>query len=506
MTRTSRAALAWGVLGLLIATSTAAAAATTADKPWSGYRVKATSTAAGSWLGARTVSGQVVYRIDPSRTTSTARGFADGVWKGSLTGSGPRSVSATDTARAAWILSKYGSYRYDVQNAAVEIALDELLHGGAWALKGSRTKSRLAQTGQAATIRTFVTTMLADSARYAGPYAVTVTPSPSRADRTVRVAVRVVASRTGAGIASLPVSVTYAGSTTTGLTTGADGSVSTTFPLGAAGVRPVTAVVGKVPESRLLVRTPSPSKASRVVVAGRKTSRTATAQVVVTATPRITTTSTTATIPVTGTPTGRLTVSGSLPSQRAAVVSLFGPFASPASATCAPAQRAASGRVDVTGDGGYAFPALRVPRAGYYVWGATLPADALNSSATSCAGAVTARATPTVTVAPTGSRFRAGSYVHARVTVTGLPTGYADDATLRLFGPFTGSSATSCTASRLKASREVRISADGTVAGPDVKVTNPGYYVWAADLPGSALAEADSSSCTDPRAVFRVTW
>lgn len=507
MKRTTRAVLVSGFLGLLLAITPASMALKTADSPWSGYRIKVNASAGGSWIGARKASGRVVYRIDPSRPKANTHRLGSARWQRTTVGTGPRRASTASTARAAWIVSKYGRYRYGVQNAAVEVALNELLNGGRWGRDGAITKRRLAQTKQGTKIRRFATTMLRDSARFAGPYAVTVTPRMNSGSGTLAVTVRARATRTGAGISNLPVSATYAGQRVTGLRTSADGSASTTFRLaGTTGAGTVVAEVAKLPEARLRVRTPTTSGASRVVLAGLKTSRTVTAPVVVKVTPQIATISTSATVVSSQSPTGQLSVAGGHPSRRTATVGLFGPFDSAAAVSCDQRALVATGTINVAGNGSYALPRLSLPRYGYYIWGAILPADAYNNSATSCAGTVTVRAVPTVTATPTGAKYRSGAYIHGQVHVAGLPHNYSDNADLRLYGPFSTLGAVGCVASKLRSAQQIPISGNGTASGSDLKVTSFGYYLWAVDLPASPLSIARSSSCSTSSAVFQVTW
>lgn len=398
MNRTRTAALAAASLALLLAGPGAGAATSTADAPWSGYRTTTTAYAGGGWIGARSVADQVVYRIDPARTRTTTTGFGAAAWQSELTGSGPRAVTSVDVARAAWILGKYGSYRYAVQNAAVEVALDHLLHGGAWSLSGATTRQRLAQSGQGPAISSFATQMLDDSARLAGPYQVTVATSGATAvGGSVTVTTKVVATRTRLPVPNLPVSVTYAGATPATATTATDGSAAVTVPAGEPGSHTVTVRVDRIPETRVLARAPAQTGASRVVVAGQKASRTLSTSVAV-------------------------------------------------------------------------------------------------------------QAAPALSVAPTGTTYRQGAYIHGRVTTSGLPAGYSQKASLRLYGPFPAAGDVGCDPSRLRATQAVPVAGNGTVNGPDLAVTQRGYYVWVADLPAGPYSPARSTSCSAQGAVFQVIW
>ncbi|MFL6160507.1 MAG: hypothetical protein ACJ72D_30830 [Marmoricola sp.] len=507
--RRSRTTLAALVLTTAVAAvpTAAGAATTTADRTWSGYRTPTGSTAGSGWVGARRTDGQVVYRIDPGRRATRTSGFATPSWTGRLDGVGPHHPSSTDTARAAWILGKYGTYRYAVQDAAVEVAVDHLLYGGSWALSGTSTRARLKASGHGSAIRSFASRMLTDSSRYAGPYTIAVTPGPAAAGGTVTVRVRVTATRTGAPVEHLPVDVIYSGTARPRVETGADGSATTTAPAGTAGPHAVTATVGLLPQTQLLVRAPRTARASRVAVAGLKTSRTVVATAAVREGTTVTTTATRTPITTTESPAGRLEITGAYPSARTATASLYGPFATAPAVTCDPGNRVSSGTVQVAADGAYPLPdGLRVPGYGYYVWGVTVPADAYNAAASACSGTTLVLTAPTVTAAPTGASYRAGAFVHGLVRTAGLPSGYAGNATLQLYGPFTTAAAATCDPSRLAATQSVRVTANGTTPGPDRAVSALGWYVWVAGLPASGFSASAVSSCSAAGAKFQVTW
>lgn len=506
MKRSLTSAITISLAAVLIYAVPAADAATSADAPWSGYKVTTTSQASGGWIGGRRASGKVVYRIDPTRPKTTTSGFKTPSWQSLTRGTGSRAPSAVDTARAAWIVGKYGGYKYAVQNAAVEVALNHLIHGGAWAFSGTATKKRLAQTGQSKAIRSFATTMLKDSARLAGPYVISLSATKATIGGKVTVTVGVKSSRTGAGIASLPVSVTYAGNVLNAGQTRADGRTSVTVPAGAAGPRPASVSVDRIPETRLLVSSPTTSGASRVVVAGLKAQRTVAATVPVRAVPALMSSSTSAAIATTQRPTGTLRLSNGYPSSRTGTASLYGPFDSATSATCDPARLTTSASISLRADGTYALPELTISRAGHYIWGATVPEDAFNLGASTCSGTVLARVTPRISATPTGTSYRAGAYLHGRVTTSGVPSGSVLTSTLRLYGPFSAASAVTCDPAKLKATQQVIVRGDGTMDGPDLSVTKLGYYVWVADLPAGPASTASSSSCTAPAAQFRVIW
>ena len=80
---------------------------------WSGYPIARTGKAAGEWIGARRWGrhGPVLYRIDPAASGRSTT-YAPGRWVKKVQGKSPRSSANTrTTARAAWILAKYGRVR-----------------------------------------------------------------------------------------------------------------------------------------------------------------------------------------------------------------------------------------------------------------------------------------------------------------------------------------------------------------------------------------------------------
>ena len=177
MNRSRPAALATAILTLALLPA-APAAAVTADRVWQGYRIDADANAAGKWIGGRAYASRPVYRLDPRAKTSTG-GFGTTYTVDDLAGSGPVEVTPGITARAAWILSKYGTYPDATQAAAVDVAILHLLHGGGYALTGSRTTERLSDSGHGADIKSLATTMLQTSKQYAGPYRISVSaPAP----------------------------------------------------------------------------------------------------------------------------------------------------------------------------------------------------------------------------------------------------------------------------------------------------------------------------------------
>lgn len=496
-------ALAAVLLSLEPASSAQAAAERrTADPPRMGYALPADGTAAGGWLGSRTVTGRAVYRIDPSRGPR-APGFRPGRWLASPIGSGPVRVDRFRTQRAAWLLAKYGTYPSDAQAAAVEVALDALLHGGAYARQGARTRARLRRSGAEGAIAPLADYMLEHSRRLAGPYRVSVTATGATVGDDAGFVVRVTSIRSGAPIKSLPVVVRFDGAGVSGVTD-RRGRMTARLPAPVAGPRQARVTVRRLPTHRLLVRRPTRGAASRVVVAGRKESRILEPLVAVRARPTVRVSA-----PAVGTVRdpvpGTLWLSAGYPTPRTATLTLHGPFSARDDATCGPGPGLLSVEQEVTADGEYAVPSLSVTTAGVYRWSVALAADRYNLPAASCGERIVVKAVPSVTVAREARTVAPGAETRAKVAVADLPPGYAKDAAVLLFGPFATRDAVRCADPRLARRRAVAVIAPATSAWTDpVRLRRPGVYAWRAVVPSGPLATRELTRCGAPRTTFRV--
>lgn len=393
--RTSTRHLAVAVAGcVLVAASSAGVTGAPAersrtqpDRPWSGFRIDANDRASGSWLGARKLGaspGRVVYRIDPDANPQ-ADGFGPLRRVTTLAGA-RRTVGARTTARAAWILSKYGTYAYEIQSAAVDVAVLHLLAGRRQALRGRAAAVRLSQTGQASQIKAFATEMLRDSQRLSGPYRLVVRQAGEAAlGDQVQVVAQIAVARSGRPLPSVPVSFRIAnGPWLQAGETDEAGRVAFDYVGGVAGPHRVTARVARVPEHRLLVMQPRRPQASRVVVAGRKHVVAAPTTAIVKARPAARVVS--ASITSGNRTSGTVRVSGAYATApTSATVVLRGPFGSPGQATCE--RKALRVRhVPVAGNGHYPLPRVEVRTAGFYVWQVVVPGNIYNLDAATCDG------------------------------------------------------------------------------------------------------------------------
>jgi hypothetical protein len=367
---------------------------TAPDRPWSGFRIDAGDRAADGWLGARKIGsspGRVVYRIDPSAETR-ALGFTEPSRMTTVPGpGGKRAAGARATARAAWILSKYGSFKYEIQSAAVDAAVLHLLAGPHYSLNGDAGSARLRETGQGEEIRRFASIMLHDSIRRSGPYRLVVRQLGETAvGDPVRLGVQAVVGRSGVPLTSVPVAVRVGdGPWQSAGETDDAGVVGFDYVGRTAGPQLVTARVARVPEHRLLVMEPRRRAASRVAVAGRKHVVALPTMANVKARPAIRVSSGAI---VSGNRTlGSWWISRAYGSAAAAAsVVLHGPFGSFEQISC---QRKAvrTRQLSVMGSGHYRLPRLQVRQAGVYVWRVVAAGNAFNLDASACAGAFRVR-------------------------------------------------------------------------------------------------------------------
>ncbi|MFN8193000.1 MAG: hypothetical protein U0R80_01815 [Nocardioidaceae bacterium] len=480
----------------------APARARTADAPRVGYRLRRDGTAAGAWFGSRRLDDDVVFRVDPGRAPDTRR-FRGPRWVSTLTGAGPVDVTRARTRRAAWILAKYGVYRDQAQAAAVELALDALLFGGAYSVDGARTQRRLDQTPDPATVLGLADYMLATSQQLAGPYRVSVDAVGAAVGDPVGVTVTVTTRSTDQPIRKLPVQVAL-GARTAGGVTGDDGVARLSVMATQAGPQTYATVVRLLPTDRLLVRRPASGRGSRVVLAGQKQSRIVRRDVAVRARPQVELTGP-ATARLTAPLPGTVAVTGGYASTRTATVSLHGPFPVGSFRHCSPDSVASTAQLEVAGDGPYAVPTVTVPAPGVYNWSVEVPGDAYNLPASACGRVFTAKAVPSLDVASTRTAIPLRGDVRARVDVSGLPEDYADDVRVRLFGPFDSRAEVRCTDGHLARRRTVAVTAPDARGTTDpVTLQSAGVFAWQATLPAGPLSVSVVTACGASGSLVRV--
>lgn len=486
----------------------APAPAATADRSHYGFRIASTGDAAGSWIGSRSAARRVVYRIDAgARPGSPSYGAVFAAQR--INGTGPKRVTRRDTARAAYVLSKYGRRAGNggnLQAAAVDVTLYHLLYGGAYGLNGSKTKARLRQSGQGSTIREWALFMLKRAAKYAGPYKVAVSAPGTVVGGTVPVTIRV-RSYSGAAMEKLPVYVSYPGTSRVSLQTDSTGKAKTTFDASASGYQRLRVSVGQLPEARLLVRKPTRRGASRLVVADVKRSRPVARTVAIQARPRVAVYARSSNMRTGGVAMGRFkVVDGSEDASRTATVRLFGPFRTEAAATCGRGSGEAVhvSTVRVRENNFYKLPGYRVTKAGYYIWRVGIAGNDVNLPTATCGATTLAKVRPVVSATAPNSPVARGARIRALVRVRYLPSGYRENAAVRLFGPFKSASAIRCGTSLPNKLTWLPITKSGAYWSTRVKVTKPGYYGWQVRVAASPLSTAVTTRCRAPGSMLRV--
>jgi hypothetical protein len=356
---------------------------------WSGYRIPDTGKAAGGWIGARRWgrNGPVLYRVDPAASGRPTT-YKPGRWVEQLLGKSPRSsADRRTTARAAWIVSKYGRVRLPAQSAAVDAALLHLLAGGRWSLSGDAGKRRIRQSEESALVGSLARTMLDDSRRRSGPYRIQVRQKGiAIIGDAVRLGIRVVVARNGRPLPFVPVRIQTPDGVLQGDLTRADGRINLTYPLPGAGVTPIRVRVANVPETRLRLLSPRRPMASRAAIAGKKRLLGTQDVIYVKARPRVEVTTGDKRIAAGSKSKGRFRLVASAEAwPRTATVTLHGPFKYSENARCG-SRTTRTGHTRVTGAGSYTMPRFTLRKEGFYVWRVRVPGNRVNLPASDCGG------------------------------------------------------------------------------------------------------------------------
>lgn len=467
----------------LICTLLPVAVATPKEKPWAGYVIAPGKRADSGLVGARKVGSRITYRIDP-RGRPTAGGYRKATRLG----------DTRAAARAAWILAKFGDVRLADQAAAVDIATYALLAGQG--IGSKRTQQRLRSTGRSREITALAQQMLRRSTRQAGPYAVTLTTRPATVGGQLRLTASV-RSAVGAAVRDLTVTVVGAGQAPR-VRTNAGGIARFGFDATEVGYRPVRVTVGGLPTSRVLVRRPHNRKASRIAIAGRRTSHHSRTRLITRAVPTLTLTSPKVDAEVGKAFTAGFTMTGTAGAPaRAVQVALFGPFPAGASTDCT-GTPVVTGSSVITGDGSYTTPALAVALPGLYFWSARAAGSDLNTEARSCGAASRVTRRPSLDL-------DAGAGGRLRFRVTALTSGYDATAVAALYGPYAKKAGTGCGAARKAATRKVQVTTDRRYrTEPPVQVKKEGWYAWRLTMPADSFSHAISTKCRAAGSMVRL--
>lgn len=482
--------LSSGLVAVPASPATGAAHATA--HRWAGYPIPSTGRAAGGWIGGYRVGHAKVFVITPGRRPNRA-GFRAAKPTRDL--NGRRGPSRSRTARAAWILSKYGGYRDDTQAAAVDAAVTHLLTGGRWELGGRRGARRVRASGDPATVRRYVRLMLRQSRASAGRYRAVVTTGSADVGGVTSVTVRVTDGR-GGPVTGLPVSVTSPdGGTSTPAAgpvtavTGDDGRAVVRLAAPLAGWRTVTARVGQVPEHRLVVRGPRRKGQAAAAEGGVRRTIVASAAAAVRGAQSVELTPLPGSLVLGGQASVVAAVRGD-GSPRDARAELHGPFASASSATCSGAPVATSGAT-LPGDGTHTLPPVTPSAGGYYAWHVDVDGTPTSMPAAACGAVVKVRGQATVSVSAPVSAGRF-DVVSARVSVADLPFGGPVDVTTSIFGPY-ATAGDACTGNHRDVTQ--RRPGNGSFTSLSFQLDEPGWYAWRSSLPEGDLWLGVTSAC-----------
>lgn len=483
------------------ALATAAAVIALADDPaaaatrrWAGFAIRSNGHADGGWLGGRTLGdGARVYRLQPRK------GAAESAYRSARRTTnlaGRHAPGATATRRAAWILSRYGTYHDDYQSAAVDVAVYALLAGGPWRMGHPRAAARLRQSGYAAYVRPLARTMLDRSRRQAGPYTATLTASRATVGSSTRVSLRV-RTRGGTPLAGARVTFGFPGQRFQRTFTDKGGRATAYFSAVAGRTR-VTATITHVPEWRLHVRAPLKRGASAVAVAGRHATLVARATAVGVSPQAVSVANTRVTIRTGAALAGSYTVTGGY-GTRTATLAVYGPAASaPVACSGAPAYTGTQG---VDSAGSRSLPAYRPARSGYYAWRAAVSGNDTSTPAAACGAAVRVQRPSRIgqyrvgkAAVAVGRPFRVG------VRISGFDRRETHTVTSTLYGPFKKGSGVRCWASKVAAGHAVTATVTGSTsrAMPPTTINrakNAGYYGWRSSLSAGNLIRGSRSGC-----------
>ena len=217
-----------------------------APRRWAGYVIPANGDAAGGWIGGYRDGDTTLFLTTPTKSPNRA-GLRSPDELGNLPG---RSASRKETARAAWILSKYGAYKDATQAAAVDATVYHLLVGGAWEIVGPLGAGRIRQSGDRASVSRFARIMLRQSRAHAGRYTAELAVSAADVGGSVAVTLSVTDGH-GRPASGLPVTLAMSGHPSAPAVTGDDGRAVARFAADARGWQDVIGTVSQVPEHRL---------------------------------------------------------------------------------------------------------------------------------------------------------------------------------------------------------------------------------------------------------------
>jgi hypothetical protein len=461
-----------------------------APRRWVGYRIPRTGTAAGGWIGGYRLDGARLFVTTPKKRRNRA-GHEPAQYVEDLRDS--RGASRAETARAAWILSKYGGYRDATQAAAVDAAVTHLLAGKRWRISARLGSRRIRQAPESAAVRRFARIMLAGSRRSAGAYHAVLQAAGADVGGTLEVAVAVTDGH-GRPAPGLPVVLGAGGAAPVDAVTGDDGRAVARFTVGQRGWQDVSATVQQVPEHRLVLRPPVRPRQSTAAEGGIKQTLSVGGQAPVRGPQALSLAPSPGTV-TTGSSTRVVATVAGDGVPRTASGQLHGPFASAAAAQCT-GTAAAGVTATVAADGAHALPPVTPRAGGYYAWRVAVDGTATSLPVSTC-GAATKVLGRSVTSVTGPSSASASSNVQATATLSGLPFPARADLTVLLFGPYASDAERSADACSSPLSDSVSLSmvGNGSLATGPVFVEEPGFYAWQAQTSAGDLWQGSRSPC-----------
>ncbi|MBU2698556.1 Ig-like domain-containing protein [Pimelobacter sp. 30-1] len=474
----------------------AASAEAAAGGAWAGYRIKAGKQADSAWIGGRKVGGQRVYRIEPTKR-NVKSGYGEPATVADLNGAKAK-PSARRTSVAACVLATYGARKDNIQAAAVDATTYHLLKGGKWRITKARGAQRIRQAGSSKYVRSYAKTMLANCGRLAGPYPVSMSSTTAPVGSATKV-VFTIKSATGHGLANVPVTFSYGGSSPVAYTD-SSGTATTYFNVTTAGVTRATARADRVPEWRLTVRSPKNKRASKVAVAGRLAAVEASTPVRASGAQTVVVANGSATLRVGQPLAGTYTVDGGS-GTRTVARSAYGPFDT--SATNCNAPRAYTSSTSMSSNGRFALPSWLPPKSGYYRWGVAVTGNELSTAASTCGASVRVIKQAAVAQDRPAGRSRTvkvGQGFDVDVVVSGFDRAEGHSLVSRLYGPFVNKDNARCVESKRVASKNQtrNVSGNGKVNMGNAAISssaNTGWYVWQTTLSTGDLVAGATSAC-----------
>ena len=475
----------------VVPTAVADATSSAPDRPgrWAGYEISRDGHADGGWIGGYLVDRRPVFVTTPTKEPNR-RGYRSARLVDDL--GGRRGATHAETARTAWILSKYGGYRDAAQAAAVDASVYDLLVGGRWRTTGERGSRRIHQADEWVTVQRFARIMLKQSRQHAGPYRAVVAATNTDVGGTLAATVTVTDGR-GRPAAGLPVTIATAGAAEIDAVTGDDGRAVTRFAASQPGWHRITATVRNVPEHRLHLRLPiRPGQAAaaeggirRTLVASTQAAVRGAQALGLQASPAAVLAGSAARVTATVTGDGTL---------RPATGTLHGPFGSASAAQCA-GPTVGTVTTKVSADGDYTLPSLVAGDPGYYVWEVAVDGTPTALPVTACGAVTTVKAVATVSLTALVPEMQPGN-AEVRVGLSGLPRFPAVSVTLSVRGPYP----TQQELTAAGCSGAIATSVDQKMNGDAVVTLYPyvdqsGWYALQATVPPGELRQGSQSAC-----------